>query len=224
MTVVSLAAELVLLTRDASGGSRLGSAHLTPGVGGALLLELALAERVEVSGRKVIARDTRPVGDSPTDAALARIATERARTPKAWVNLLGKAGRQPVLDQLVGAGILRAHHDKVLLVFPRTRYPDAHGTPSPAEADALRRIRAAVTGTGEVPARTAALCALVGAVGFDRKVFGDLPRGQVRARMKEIGEGAWAADAVRRAIAEVQAAVMAGIVASTTASTAATTS
>ncbi|MGY0231880.1 GOLPH3/VPS74 family protein [Longispora urticae] len=221
MTVPSLAAELVLLTRDAAGGSRLGSAQLTAGVGGALLLELALAERIEVSGRKVVARDPRPVGDSPTDAALARIAAEKARTPKAWVNLLGKYGRQQVLDQLVAAGILRAEHDKVLLVFPRTRYPDAHGATSSAEADALGRIRAAVTGTGEVPARTAALCALIGAVGFERKVFGDLPRGQVKARLKEISEGAWAADAVRKAIAEVQAAVLAGV-AATTAATAAT--
>jgi hypothetical protein len=42
----------------------------------------------------------------------------------------------------------------------------------------------------------------------------------VTARLKEIGEGAWAAEAVRKTIEEIQAAVMVAIIASTTAATA----
>ena len=42
----------------------------------------------------------------------------------------------------------------------------------------------------------------------------------VKTRLKEISEGAWAADAVRKAIEEIQTAVMLAIIASTTAATA----
>ena len=46
----------------------------------------------------------------------------------------------------------------------------------------------------------------------------DLDRKRVKARLKEIGEGDWAAEAVTKTIDEVQAAVMIAIVAATSAS------
>ena len=81
-------------------------------------------------------------------------------------------------------------------------------------------MRAAVLGADRVDERTAALCALVAATELDRKILADLDRKRVKARLKEISEGAWAAEAVRKTIEEIQAAVMVAIVASTTAATA----
>ena len=75
------------------------------------------------------------------------------------------------MDQLVAEGVLRREKDRVLWVFPRTRYPARHGVEPPAETEARQRMRAAVTGTGPVEPRTAALCALVAATDLDRKVF-----------------------------------------------------
>jgi hypothetical protein len=116
--------------------------------------------------------------------------------------------------------VLTVEKDKVLWVFPRTRYPSASGELPAVEAAARERLRAAVLGTGPVEPHTAALCALVAATELDRKVLGDLDRRLVKARLKEIGEGSWAADAVRKTIEEIQAAVMVAIIASTTAATA----
>jgi hypothetical protein len=70
-------------------------------------------------------------------------------------------------------------------------------------------LRRAVSASGAVEPRTAALCALVAATGLDRKVFADLDRKRVKARLKEIGEGSWAADAVRQTIRATQAAITA---------------
>ena len=75
-------------------------------------------------------------------------------------------------------------------VFPRTRYPAAQGVEPPVEAETRRRLRSAVAASGAVERRTAALCALVAATDLDRKVFADLDRKRVKARLKEIGEGA----------------------------------
>jgi hypothetical protein len=60
------------------------------------------------------------------------------------------------------------------------------------------------------------LCALVAATDLDRKVFADLDRKRVKARLQEISQGAWAAKAVQATIEEIQAAILIAIVAATT--------
>ena len=217
---MSLPEEFLLLAYDEDGTPLTGGTRLDNGLGGAILLELALARRVDIEDKRVVVLDPRPIGDALSDEALARIGEERARKPGHWVTKLSKQARPRILEKLVAEGVLTVEKDKVLWVFPRTKYPSANGEPPAAEADARERIRAAVLGTGEVEPRTAALCALVAATELDKKILTGLDRKQVTARLKEIGEGAWAAEAVRRTIEEIQAAVMVAIIASTTAATA----
>lgn len=218
MMKVSLAEELLLLAYDDDGSPGGMGANLDCGLAGALLLELALAQRVDVVGGKAAVVNPALTGDALLDTALGRIASHgRLDSPKGWISRLAKGVRPPVLDRLVHAGVLRRETDTVLWVFPRTRYPSARGAEPPVETDARQRLGAAVAGHGPVDPRTAALCALVGALGWERKVFPDLPRGQVKARLKEIRQGAWAAEAVKKAIDDVQAAVVAATVAASVA-------
>jgi hypothetical protein len=218
---MNLPTEFALLGYADDGKAVTDSTHLDNGLGGALLLELALLERIDIADKKVVVRDPSPIGDPLVDQALARIADDgRARKPGYWVSKFAKDTRGRVLDQLVADGVLQAEHGSFLGVFPRTRYPAPGGVEPSAETDARRRMRSAVSASGAVDARTAALCALVAATGLDRKVFADLDRRQVKARLKEIGEGAWAAAAVKKAIEDVQTAVMVAVVAATSASAA----
>jgi hypothetical protein len=214
---MNLPEELVLLAYSDDGTPQTDSTHLDNGLGGALLLELALAERVDMQNKNVVVRDPSPTGDPLVDDALARIAAEgRDRRPGHWVKKLAKGTRERVLDGLVARDVLHREPGKVLLVFPRTKYPARHGLEPPAETEARARLRAAVTAPGpaEIDARTSALCALVAATGLDRKVFADLDRKQVKSRLKEISEGSWAATAVQKTIEEIQSAVMVAVIAS----------
>ncbi|GIM97974.1 GOLPH3/VPS74 family protein [Paractinoplanes toevensis] len=218
---MSLAEEFLLLAYDESGAPLTDGTHLDNGLGGALLLELALAERVDVEDKRVVVLSAEPTGDALTDQALSMIVSlDKTRKPGHWITKLSKQARPRVLEKLVAEGVLTVEKDRVLWVFPRTLYPPATGELPAVEAEARERLRAAVLGTGPVEPRTAALCALVAATELDRKVLGDLDRKRVTARLKEIGEGSWAADAVRKTIEEIQAAVMIAIIASTTAATA----
>jgi hypothetical protein len=217
---MSLPEEFLLLAYAEDGTPLTDGTHLDNGLGGALLLELALAGRVDVSDKRVVVLDPSPTGDPLADEALARIAADKPRKPGHWVTKLSKQARPRLLDKLVAEGVLTVEKDKVLWVFPRTKYPSANGEPPAVEVAARERMRAAVLGSGPVDPPTAALCALVAATELDRKVLPDLDRKQLKTRLKEIGEGAWAADAVRKVIEEIQAAVMIAIVASTTAATA----
>ena len=220
---MNLAEEFVLLAYADDGTPLIDAMHLDNGLGGALLLELAMAGRVDVADKKVVLLDQTPVGDPLLDSAIARLfADVKDRKPGHWVTQFAKDTRPLVLEKLVAAGVLTVEKDKVLWVFPRTRYPAAHGVQPVEETAAIDRMRAALLGSGPVDPRTAALCALVGATDLDAKVFADLDRKTVKTRLKEIGEGAWAAAAVKKTIDEIQAAVLVAIVASTTAATAGT--
>jgi hypothetical protein len=205
---MNVAEEFALLAYDDDGSPVLDGSRLNHGLAGALLLELALAGRVDVTDGRVVVRDATPTGDALVDGTLDRIAgDDRPNKPGHWVSALAKDVREQVLDRLVADGVLRREQDRVLWVFPRTRYPAPHGVEPAAEAQARQRMRAAVAGTGPVESRTAALCALVAATGLDRKIFADLDRKQTAARLAEIGAGAWAAASVKKTVEEIEAAV-----------------
>jgi hypothetical protein len=85
-----------------------------------------------------------------------------------------------------------------------------------------RELLAAVDGTGDVPARTAALLGLVQAAGLAGTVFPGRSEQELKARLDEIAEGNWAADAVRATVARMQAVI--AVVAATAATTAVVTS
>ncbi len=217
---MNLPEEFVLLAYRDDGTPVTDGMHLDNGLGGALLLELALAEKVDVVDKKVVVLDPAPTGDPLLDHALRQVVEDaKTRKPGEWIGKFAKDVRAQVLDQLVAEGVVRREKDKVLWVFPRTRYPAAHGVEPVAETEARQRMVAAVSGTGAVEPRTAALCALVAATDLDKKVFADLDRRQVKDRLSEIGEGAWAAAAVKKSIEEIQVAVMVSIIAATTVTT-----
>jgi len=211
---MNLAEEFALLAYGDDGAPDTDSVRLDNGLGGSLLLELAISGRLDIKDKKVVVRDGTPTGDPLVDQALDRIvAADKPRKPGYWVKKFAKDARRLTLDRLVEQEVLTREQDTVLLVFPRTRYPAAHGVEPVPETEARQRLTAAVSGTGPVEPRTAALCALVAATNLDRKVFRTLDRERAKERLKEISAGDWAATAVRKTIEEVQTAVIVAVVA-----------
>jgi hypothetical protein len=216
---MNLAEEFALLAYGDDGAPDTDSVRLDNGLGGALLLELAIAGRLDIEDKKVVVRDGAPTGDPLVDQALARIvADDKARKPGYWVKKFAKDTRKLTLDRLVEQEVLVRRQDTVLLVFPRTRYPAPHGAEPVPETEARQRLTAAVSTSGPVEPRTAALCALVAATNLDRKVFRTLDRGVTKQRLAEISAGDWAATAVKKTIEEIQTAVLVAVVAASTAS------
>ncbi|GAA4054283.1 GOLPH3/VPS74 family protein [Nonomuraea soli] len=205
---VTIAEELLLLAHSEEAGKQLvDSTSLNLALGGALLAELALGERIDLEGRHVVVKDPTPLGDGELDRALARIVEEtKPRKPDWWVNKLhaGKL-RDRLLTRLADAGVLTEQQGKVLGIFPSKRWPEADGT---VEAGVRERIASALGGSDPDP-RTAVLVAVMHAVKLERKAF----PGADKKRIKEIAEGEWAGAAVARTIASIQAAIMAGAVA-----------
>lgn len=215
-----IAEDLLLLLMDDASGRLAASSSARPLFGGALLVELALDEAVEVEEKrsmwhsaKVTARHD--VAGTSSDPLLARAwatVAERPRSAQDLVNRLGKGVREELQDRLVARGILERRETKILGLFPSTTWPAA----DLRHESRLRQQLQACLVTGISPdARTAALVALLSSINHTHKVVdrGALSASEVKRRAKTIGEGAWAAKAVRDAVAASQAAVTAAITA-----------
>lgn len=213
-----IAEDLLLLLLDDDSGKLTGTTFLDTGIGGALLVELALGGAVEVvKGEGMWARSkVHPVpGVTPDDPVLVEamaLVSEKERTAQDLVARLGKKRRDPLLERLEGKGILQRHEDKVMGLFPRKRWP---AVDSSHEADVRRRLGDALVRGVQPEERTAALVALLSALGLAHKVVDreGLPAGEVRKRAKTIADGDWAAKAVKDAVAAAQAAMMAAVAA-----------
>ncbi|KRF36561.1 GOLPH3/VPS74 family protein [Nocardioides sp. Soil805] len=214
-----IAEDLLLLLLDDEKGTLSASDKMRPLLGGALLLELALEGRVEVSERtsrwstaKVAAVGT-PLGEPVLDEALTRVA-EKPRAAQDLVTRLGKGTRELLLDRLAARGLVERREGRVLGLFPHTTWParDARH-----EESVRALLQGALVQRLTPDARTSALIALLSAIDHAHKVVdrGDVPAREVKRRAKEISEGAWAAQAVKDAVAAAQAAVTAAVVATT---------
>ncbi|SDQ87344.1 GPP34 family phosphoprotein [Quadrisphaera sp. DSM 44207] len=219
---------LLLLTDDDSGRLVLAGDQVDAALAGALLVELVLGERVDLTGAadagrsgRVVVRDASPTGDPLLDEALARIGEREGRRPAAVIGPLGKGVRERLYQRLVAAGVLRAEHGTVLGVFPRRSWPTAAAE---HERQLRRRLLDALAGVEGDDARVPALLSLLHALKAVAKVLDTAAVGLdgrgVRRRGEEVAAGSWASAAVRRALDEAMAAVVAATTAATAAATA----
>ncbi|WP_345360379.1 GOLPH3/VPS74 family protein [Actinoallomurus liliacearum] len=219
---LTLADELLLLAlREEDGSALIGSAELDCGVAGALLAELALAERVQLVDGRVVAADQSPLGDPDLDGLLASITADgKPRKAEQWVSRTRRDEiRKRRLGRLAAIGILEEREHKFLF-FKHTSYPERDPGP---EQELRARLRAVLDGA-PADERSGALLAIVHACRLDRKAFPDVDGKVLRGRVREITEEQWAGRAVAKVIASIHAAVMAATSAAVIASNAATMS
>ena len=219
-----IAEDLLLLLLDDAKGTLAASDKVQPLLGGALLLELALAGRVEVAERTSrwswakVAVTGAPLGEPLLDEALSRVA-EKPRTAQDLVTRLGKGTKDVLLERLASRGLVERRDGKVLGLFPHTTWPAR----DVRREESVRSLLQGALVQGLTPdARTSALVALLVAIDHAHKVVdgGDLPVRTVKDRAREIADGAWAAKAVRDAVVAAQAAITAAVTASVAATAA----
>ena len=222
-TVVSMliAEDLLLLaTDDVSGKLLRSSSYVDVALGGALLVELVLADRVRLDGSGWRARaaviDNRPLADPTLNAALARLVEKPPARPTAVVNRLAKGARKALYAGMAARGIVTAVEHQVLGIFPSVRWPATN----PRYEDQLRSVlRDILLGVREpTPAEGALVSILAGANMLKVIVPADQFKA-AKARAKVLSQGNWASEAVRQSIAATQAATTAALTATIAAST-----
>ena len=218
---------LLLVTDDATGRLSAAAAPVDAGLGGANLIELTLRGKVDLSGeqdqdkpKRIVVRDPSPAGDAVLDAALETVIAHQGQKPSTVIRPLSKNLRPTLYQRLADSGVVRAERGKIFGVFPSHRWPAQDAS---HDAEVRRLMTQALVQQEAADTRTAALIALVHAVGCEDKVVDPrqygLSRRELRARAEEIAKGNWASEAVRKAIKEMMAAVMAATTAAAIAAT-----
>ncbi|MCW2805723.1 MAG: hypothetical protein JWN06_3940 [Propionibacteriaceae bacterium] len=212
-----IAEEFLLLCLDDDAGTRLLSGEkIDPALGGAVLAELVLLNRVGITtetdrwGRRgrVSVISAEPTGDSELDSALRSIAASGGKRAKDLISSMSfrritKGLRDRLLARLAAAGVLSRQADTVLAFIPRTVWPTVDPTP---EQEVRRRLHSALVDGLTPNERTVILICLLQATGHLAKVVPTEDRKLLKARAKALSEGEWAAKAVKQAIDEVYAA------------------
>jgi hypothetical protein len=212
-----LAEEFLLLCFDDRTGKKIiSSDRIEPAIGGALLAELALMERIGITPHsagwrrraRVTITDLTPTDDSELDAALTKAAASEGKRVKDLISKLSgrriaKGLERRLLERLVNSGVLDRTRGKVLGIFPRTTWPIRNPVP---EEEVRERVHSALVARLTPTERTVAVIALMQATGLLGKVVRTEDKQALKARAKELTTGDWVAKAVKEAIDEMAAA------------------
>ncbi|SOC46201.1 Golgi phosphoprotein 3 (GPP34) [Blastococcus aggregatus] len=208
---------LLLLTADDSGKLAADSTNTDAALGGALLAELALTQRVDVAGPgervregRVIVRDAGPTGDGTLDDALATVGDKEGKTPQSVVAALGKRAKARLYERLAEAGLLRAEEGRILGIVPTHRWPAVHtGHEAAIRAGLASALRDGSATDGRTRALVSLLVALKAVHTAVTPESAGLSKRELNASAKRIAEGDWVGRAVRSAIDTDTAALIA---------------
>lgn len=210
-----IAEDLVLLVFDDETGKQVpGVSNLEYALAGALLIELAITGRIDVTtdgdkpGRLAV-RDASPTGEPVLDDALAKLADYDGKKPKDAIGPLSGgdlSGR--LLEGLAERGVLRKEKGKILRLFPTTSWPAEDSRHEEEVRAALHRVLV----DGHKPSeREGALVSLLAGMNLAAKTIDGPDPKLVDERAKELARGDWASEAMRKAVEEMMAAVMVAI-------------
>ena len=121
--------EIMLLLLSDNGGKFVDvpAPSLDCALAGAVLMDLALENRIDTDPQRLFVVDPAPLGDDLLDPTLARIVdSEETHDTAHWIRATtdqADAIHDRSLDRLVERGILRREDDRFMWVFKSRRYP-----------------------------------------------------------------------------------------------------
>lgn len=204
--MTTLTEKLLLLAFDEDTGRNRVS-YLDYGLAGAVLLELTVANRIDLSGRYVSVLDATPTGNPFQDAIVQQIQqSPRPRKPKGWIEKLRRGLRDRILQDLVQKSVLHHRKDTVMGMFPMNRYLPVDRT---ITADVRDRLGQAVDTMTAPDDETASLAALVHALRMERHALPGRKNSHTRKALAAVADQSWVSEATRKAIQGAQAAITA---------------
>lgn len=212
--MLTFAEEILLLTLDDKKGTfkPLPAQALKFALAGALLMELAVNNRIDTDMQTLRVVDAQPTGDPLLDETLALLQTTRTDQPAGyWLGELAWRHRdlqERVLQRLVDKGVLKVVDRKVLWVFAARRYP----LMDDREVKEVRaRLRDLILGADIPDPREAVLVGLVNACGLFDGIFTEEELPRVRPRIAQLAKLDLIGREVNRSINEISLAVAAAM-------------
>ncbi|MCY4369429.1 MAG: GPP34 family phosphoprotein [bacterium] len=204
---------VLLLLRDEDGKfvpvSRLA---MDRAIAGAVLMDLAMANRIDTDLEHLVLLDSTPVGDNLLDPTLAEIAKGDKRDTRFWVEHTVQHAdeiREGALARLVEQGILERQEDRFLWVFRSRRYPMVDGK---AEREVKLRIMG-VLFSDEIPdPRDVVILCLADACGLFRQMLSRRELDQAATRIDQVRKLDLIGQAVSQAIHDIEVSIASAMI------------
>lgn len=208
--MLNFAEEILLLALDDQQGviKPLPVSALEYALGGAILMELALNNRIDTDLETLRMVNTEPTGDAILDYAMELMQKDPA--PSTTAHYLGilagqaKELQSRVLDRLVKKGVLKIENRKILWVFEVRRYPLVDNREIKEVKTRLRELIM----SDEIPdGREAVLISLVSACRLFDEIFSEEELERLRPRIAKLAKLDLIGQEVVRSIREIAQAM-----------------
>lgn len=211
---LTLIDQLTLLALDDHKGDLIpDSTTFSYALAGALILELALEGRIDLSDEIVKVRDRSKTGDAILDQFLAMIyESKKERKVRSWIDRIGQKSEQikkETIAKLIDQRILEKREEKILWVFNVDKYP----TQNPKPENQLRgRLYDIVINHHTPDLKEIMILNLVESCRLEREVFGKEHAKVFKKEMKRIKEDDQISSSVNKSIKEISEAINAMLV------------
>ena len=203
---------VLLLLRDDDGRFvSVSNWSLDYATAGAVLMDLAMENRIDTDLDSLFLIDATPIGDSLLDPTLAEIAaqaeTEEKRDARFWVTSTARSApaiREEALSRLVEEGILEHQDDRFLWVFRSRRYPSVDGN---AEREVKLRIMDVLFSDSIPSPRDVVIICLADACGIFKELLTRQEVATVSARIEQVRKLDLIGQAMSRAIQDIEMSV-----------------
>ena len=208
--MLRFAEEIMLLLLDDEDGSfaRVPDRLVRYALGGGVLMELALEDRIDTDLDKLLLVDSTPLQDSLLDPMLSEIAaaTETHDT-RYWLECAAEhAGdiREGALRRLVQKGILAREDERFLWVFRSRRYPAIDGK---AELEVKLRIMEVLFSEKIPDPRDVVIICLADACGIFEKLLANRELARATGRIEQVRKLDLIGQEVIKAILDIEASL-----------------
>lgn len=208
--MLSFAEEIFLLALDDREGSikPLPVSALEYALAGALLIELAFLDRIDIDLKSLQVADTKPTGNQLLDKVMDQIGRKSEAQPTAyWLAFFAGQAKQiqeHVLAQLIAKGILKMEDRKILWVFKARRYPVIDNREI---KEVKTRLRELILSDDIPDPREAVLISLVDACRLFDDLFSSDEFERVQPRIKALAKLDLIGQEVARSIREIAQAM-----------------
>ena len=201
---------ILLLLRDEDGKfvhvPRLSLDHA---FAGAVLMDLAMENRIDTDLENLVLIDDTLVRDSLLDPTLIEIALGEKRDARFWVEQTAKRAdviREEALSRLVAHGILERHENRFLWVFRSRRYPAIDGK---VEREVKLRIMGVLFSDDIPDPRDIVLICLADACGIFKHLLSRRELDQASARIEQVRKLDLIGQAMSQAIHDIEMSIAA---------------
>lgn len=203
---------LLIALDDNKGGFVIGTTALHYGFGGAVLLELALRNKIEIDGENVLLKDSAMETELALNKAIELIRESKTRKVKDWIEILAKkAGdfKEDTLQRLINKGVLSKEEHKILWIIPTQKFPTSNMNP---EMKVRERLDDVVQRGKKAEPRDVMLLSLIDATDLTKEAFRNVDDyKKIKTRLSEVTKDVKISAAINKSLREIQTAIMIAI-------------